>query len=76
MSATENFNNAMNTLVNARFKSWASTEEMLNHFAWGFRNWLLGEMELATKMDEILSQLKTIEQRLDRLDRSSKGFPR
>ena len=75
-SSTENFNNALNTLVNARFQNWNSTEDMLNHFAWGFRNWLLGEIEMVTKIDEILSQLQKIEQRLDRIERSGKGFAR
>ena len=74
-SATDNYKNAMNTLLNARFQNWGSTEEMLNHFAWGFRNWLKGEMELASNLDEILSKLKTMEEKLARLERA-RGFPR
>ena len=72
MAATENYSNAMHTLVNARFKNWSSTEEMLNHFAWGFRNWIMGEIDDSATMGEILSQLKKIDQRLDRLERTKR----
>ena len=75
LSATANYKNAMETLLNARFQNFASTEEMLNHFAWGFRNWLKGEMELASHLDDILSKLKKMEEKLERLDRS-RGFSR
>ena len=74
-SATANYKNAMDTLLNARYQNWASTEEMLNHFAWGFRNWLKGEMDQASHLDEILTKLKKVEEKLDRLDRS-RGFSR
>ena len=74
-SATANYKNAMETLLNARYQNWASTEEMLNHFAWGFRNWLKGEMDQASHLDEILLKLKKMEEKLDRLDRS-RGFSR
>ena len=75
MSATANYKNAMDTLLNARYQNWASTEEMLNHFAWGFRNWLKGEMEQASHLVEILSKLKKMEEKLDRLERV-RGFSR
>ncbi len=69
-SGTDNFHNAMHTLLNARFQKWESTEEMLNHFAWGFRNWLKGEMVMASDLSEVLSKLKTLEEKIDRMERA------
>ena len=75
MAAEENYNTAINVLTGARFKSFGSTEEMLNHLAWGDRSWIMGEIEMARAIDEILSLLQKIDHRLDRLERG-KGFSR
>ena len=75
-SAQDLYNTAVQVISNARFKSFGSTDDLINHLAWGQRSWLMGEMELASTVDEVLSLLQKIEQRLDRLERSGRPFSR
>ena len=75
-SAQEWFQTATQVLTGAKFKSFGSTNDLLHHFAWGQRSWLMGEEMTADSIEEILSRLKSIEQKLDRIDRMGKGFGR
>jgi hypothetical protein len=74
-SAQEWFETASQVLTGAKFKSFGSTNDLLHHLAWGGRSWLMGEQQLAAGIDDILSRLKSIEEKLDRIDRS-RGFGR
>jgi hypothetical protein len=76
MSAQEHFDTAINVLTGARFKTFGSTEDLLNHMAWGGRSWLLGEVDVAASVDELKQLLQKIDQRLDRLERSSRSLSR
>jgi hypothetical protein len=73
MSAQEHFDTAITVLTGARFKNFGSTDDLLNHMAWGGRSWLLGEIDVAASVNELKQLLQKIDQRLERLERSNRS---
>lgn len=68
-TAQEWFQTASQVLTGAKFKTFGSTNDLLHHLAWGGRSWLMGEELLADTLQDIVSRLHKIEQKLDRLER-------